>query len=357
MKMTDFNDRSDIQTIITYYYKIQVNLSGDIVVTDRHTGLLIDCNSRTNERGEKEIELQFLLATRWVRLAVLSAFAFKGMIGGLDAHVDSGLIYCDDNPGNIHPSNLIWAPNSVTSTQGGFRMIPGRSRYLINRAGSVYNLKSGEWQSPYVDDNGYVMYGVTPDVGTREIIGRHRLMALAFLPYDRNVDTMRVNHANGIKGDDRLDNLEWNTPSENNQHAYNTGLRNLSKRVLVRNVFTKEVIEYQSVNEAARALNITAGAVTMRCSNNGKRVYEDGTQLKYDSSTVPWRHVENPEDEVASATKNLKVKLTHAITGEVNIFDMQKDAAIFLGIGNKGLSKRMRKGLPCNYGHYQIDKL
>lgn len=57
----------------------------------------------------------------------------------------------------------------------------------------------------------------------------HRLVAKVFLPNPYNL--MEVNHKNGIRYDNTVNNLEWVTSSQNSQHAVDTGLRTYTNRL------------------------------------------------------------------------------------------------------------------------------
>ena len=63
---------------------------------------------------------------------------------------------------------------------------------------------------------------------TKKTYRVHRLVLMAFKPVE-NMDNLEVNHIDGDKKNNRLDNLEWCTSSENQQHAFSIGL-NKGKR-------------------------------------------------------------------------------------------------------------------------------
>lgn len=71
------------------------------------------------------------------------------------------------------------------------------------------------------DKAGYMIVCLSKE-GTHQTLKVHRLVANAFIPNPN--EKKEVNHINGIKWDNRLENLEWNTTSENQKHAYSIGL-------------------------------------------------------------------------------------------------------------------------------------
>lgn len=83
----------------------------------------------------------------------------------------------------------------------------------------------------------------------------HRLIAAAFLGKPDDPRQIYVNHINGNGFDNRIENLEWVTPSENSQHAVDTGLVGGLTPVVQYNLDGTLMKEFLSINDAARAVN------------------------------------------------------------------------------------------------------
>ena len=68
----------------------------------------------------------------------------------------------------------------------------------------------------------YAVVGISVGQGKMKRKRVHRLVAEAFIPNPENKPY--VNHKDGVRYHNNVDNLEWVTPSENTQHAVNSGL-------------------------------------------------------------------------------------------------------------------------------------
>jgi hypothetical protein len=100
------------------------------------------------------------------------------------------------------------------------------SEYQVSNLGRVKSLKFGKEKvlNSNLISNGYCNVKLCKD-GEKKDHTIHRLIMIAFVGESK----LTVNHINGIKTDNRLENLEYCTQSENIQHAFENGLIKVSK--------------------------------------------------------------------------------------------------------------------------------
>lgn len=94
---------------------------------------------------------------------------------------------------------------------------PKDPRFMVYTDGTLRGVR-GNFMKPSLDKNGYRHVMIGRSVNEKV----SRIVATTFVenPFNKKV----VNHINGIKSDDRAENLEWCTHEENLDHASRTGL-------------------------------------------------------------------------------------------------------------------------------------
>jgi hypothetical protein len=106
---------------------------------------------------------------------------------------------------------------------------------------------------------GYLRLGLRMEKGKSRMFFVHRLVASAFVP-QQNALQLVANHKNGNKLDNRASNLEWCTYQENSQHALDTALITVCKKVNQYNAEGSLLCTFSSIVQAGKALGLKSGA-------------------------------------------------------------------------------------------------
>lgn len=163
-----------------------------------------------------------------------------------------------------------------------FVVIKGFENYIIYENGEIINTKFNRSINHCDNGRGYRIVGLSNN-GKVKLKTMHRLLAEAFIPNPNNYP--QINHIDGIKDNNSLDNLEWCTNQQNNQHAWAIGLKKTSekqKESVSRIVLDTETgIYYNSIAEAAFAksmnYNILGNMLCGRSINKTTLIYPTKT--------------------------------------------------------------------------------
>lgn len=135
------------------------------------------------------------------------------------------------------------------------------NEYLINNSGIVKSVK-GNIKNQRLQNSGYLITDLWKN-NICKTVTIHRLVANTFIHNTEN--KLYVNHINGIKTDNRVENLEWCTCSENHNHALLLGLRKTSK-IIQTDLDDNEIQRFNSLKEAAQKTGISCPSIS-RCIN------------------------------------------------------------------------------------------
>jgi len=174
-----------------------------------------------------------------------------------------------------------------------WRIVPNTNgKIQVSNMGNVRSLLRGE---PYVlktqiDNKGYKRVRVTIN-RNKMTFKIHRLVANAFIPNPYNKS--QVNHIDGDKTNNCVDNLEWSTNSENRNHAIKEGIwvnSNINPLLEHNNMIKKPVIAYmgdkkmrfESISSAEKFFNSRHISDVLK----GRRKTVAGWRFKIESEVV-----------------------------------------------------------------------
>lgn len=196
-------------------------------------------------------------------------------------------------------SNLSWvtpSENAKHAIRNGLRNAPKPSQkvevpengkdvpvylnYMATRDGKVYSKKRKIFLSPKRTGPGYLAVYLSKD-GNRKYFEVHVIIATTFIPNPENKPI--VNHKNSIRTDNRVENLEWVTRSENSIHAVRSGVydnQKLSCRPVIQlDKEGKFINQFNSIKEASEKTGVHNTSIASACG--GHYATAGGFKWKY----------------------------------------------------------------------------
>nr|QBK85909.1 MAG: HNH endonuclease [Marseillevirus LCMAC101] len=163
----------------------------------------------------------------------------------------------------------------------------------ISTFGRIRNIKRGSFQSTSVNKGGYCRTNINC-----KSYYVHILVVRTFIGAPPECERPIVNHKNGDKRDNRLENLEWCNSKESIQHAYDTGLISSLRPIVQYNTSGKTIAEYPSIAKAVKKIGTSHSAIRNACAKvNG-----------YDMAAgFVWRYKDEPFESIKSLTSQKKL--------------------------------------------------
>lgn len=162
-----------------------------------------------------------------------------------------------------------------------WKQIPIDVNFEANEIGDIRKINSNQLCKQWLDKDGYKIVCLS----NHKIYRAHRLIALTFIENPEGYPI--VNHKNHIKGDNRVENLEWVTYQYNSIHSYldnnrlestkkwcekvqPLGAKASQKKVVQYDLNGNFIAEYNSHREASEKTGVCRSSITRCCTGNRK---------------------------------------------------------------------------------------
>lgn len=264
-------------------------------------------------------------------------------------------LYRNNNNKDITPNNLTYKlPTTGILLQHRFLKefyyIPEYTSYAINKNGQIYNIRRDSLYTPLKIDPSNKMRNsasVNSDTKRNNHPGVYRLLAMTFIDHDSNYENMNVNHINGNKHDDRIENLEWLTHQENMIHAIETGLRSDNKPIDTKEYNTDYIKNFRSISTCATFYGVG--------ENYLRKSIKLGI-MKLSKDPKDWYYIKHKKDKWVNieqffikkitnrhSTIDIPIKALNIFSGKIKEYDSLFMAGKELSIDRKSIKHHIEK--------------
>jgi hypothetical protein len=137
------------------------------------------------------------------------------------------------------------------------KQVEYKKNYIVYEDGRVWHKLKNRFSKIGIQKNGYLTVKINLK---NELV--HRIVAICFIPNTENKSD--VNHKDGVKTNNHVDNLEWNTRFENMQHSINVLGNSCGKTktpIRATHILTSKTYEFASQSECAGVLDLYVGGI------------------------------------------------------------------------------------------------
>lgn len=216
---------------------------------------------------------------------------------------------------------------------------PIYTRYKISTCGKVYDTLKERFLKSRVNDNGYVLVSLYLGYKKTKSYRVHRLVAETFLK-DSKYYGLDVNHKDGNKQNNNLDNLEWCTRSYNIIHAKDNGLNTSRGETHVDSIYSEE-----QIREVCKLLEDGLDNTTIEAETKVSK--QNITNIRTGST---WKHISSEYNiNYKSFNKLTKEQVLEvymkAISGNYTIKSLAEDYNVHRETISRIKSKKVHKRL------------
>jgi len=152
--------------------------------------------------------------------------------------------------------------------------------YDITKDGKCINKKTNYIKKTFISNSGYERVSLWIN-GKNKKFSIHRLVAIKYLENPNNYKY--INHKDGNKLNNNVENLEWCTVQENTKHAYENNLiKPKTTKVVQYSKNMEKIKEWNSIKEVEESLKINHANIVTVCNQKTNRKYAGGYIWRYE---------------------------------------------------------------------------
>lgn len=240
--------------------------------------------------------------------------------------------------------------------------IPGHTGYMITRDGRVFKKSNSLFREdreirPRLSSAGYIRVRLVDGDKKPYTVGLHHLLGLTLVLNPDPLTKTMINHKNGIRTDNNLDNLEWVSNKENLLHARETGLIGVPSPCETRCCDTGEVLRFDTFRKMAKYFNVHHDTISYKLRFGETKVFADRRQYRNGHSDKEWYIPKDIDAEIKLGGTSKQIMLRSILDGEIIVFDKQTELAEELNISMPTISNRLDNYNGILPGFYQMKRL